>query len=386
MGQGGAAALFVFRPWMLLAAALIAQGRRWPERLLLYGLALLLALLAESAMLLMLGATDPWSAGLRGLMAGAGLALVFDMLVRLGRRFGRAGLAGALVLGVAVLLVPGALRPYEALVLGTAPPLPTGPKPDLMLLTGLPLIWGEAGPFEPQSRPAAALSYLEGEFTLRPLDAATPDALAAGKLLLLAQPQRLAPEELVAIDSWMRRGGRALVLSDPALIWPTELPLGDIRRPPPIGLLGPLLARWGLELAPGEPGLATLQTADGRLVTAAPGRFEARAPSCRLEHGGLIAHCLVGRGRALLVADADLLHDALWLPGGASDPRLRTADNPQLVADWLDRLAGLDRERAAAPIQWIARDANTGLAVGLGFAALLLAGLAGLALTRVSRG
>jgi hypothetical protein len=105
-----------------------------------------------------------------------------------------------------------------------------------------------------------------------------------------------------------------------------------------------------------------------------------------LEHGGLIAHCLVGRGRALLVADADLLHDALWLPGGASDPRLRTADNPQLVADWLDRLAGLDRERAAAPIQWIARDANTGLAVGLGFAALLLAGLAGLALTRVSRG
>jgi hypothetical protein len=57
----------------------------------------------------------------------------------------------------------------------------------------------------------------------------------------------------------------------------------------------------------------------------------------------------------LLVGDADLLTDALWAP--AESPRgherhLRLADNPLVVADWLDGLAGIERERADRLVAW----------------------------------
>jgi len=37
------------------------------------------------------------------------------------------------------------------------------------------------------------------------------------RAVLLAQPRALRPAELAAFDSWIRDGGRALVLADPAL-------------------------------------------------------------------------------------------------------------------------------------------------------------------------
>ena len=42
------------------------------------------------------------------------------------------------------------------------------------------------------------------------------------------------------------------ILTDPVLVWPSELALSDIRRPPPVGLLGPLLTHWGLRLEASE--------------------------------------------------------------------------------------------------------------------------------------
>ena len=151
----------------------------------------------------------------------------------------------------------------------------------------------------------------------------TDGKLAEGKLLLLAQPRVLDPHELVALDSWVRGGGRVLILTDPLLVWPSALPLGDIRRAPPVGLLGPLLDHWGLELGPS--GLTGLVTDDqpaagtGRLTMIAPGRFLVTGADCRRTKLYL-ASCRLGQGRALLVADADLLHDSAWAGPGWRRP------------------------------------------------------------------
>lgn len=46
---------------------------------------------------------------------------------------------------------------------------------------------------------------------------------------------------------------------------------------------------------------------------------------------------MVGKGTALLIADADLLDDALWLADPAQPLNMRTwtADNPQMLINWL---------------------------------------------------
>jgi len=218
-----------------------------------------------------------------------------------------------------------------------------------MLMTALPLIWGEGGAFDPASRPQQSYKKLQKEFRVRPLDVLDEAGLASGRLLLLAQPRALAPAELVALDEWVRGGGRALILTDPVLVWPSALPIGDVRRPPPIGLLGPLLAHWGLALDPpaeAGPEPALIETANGRrrIVMGAPGRLRKQSGACRIARLYL-ASCAIGRGRAILLADADLLHDETWLRPGTSEDARPISDNPLLIADYLDVLAGLSRAR-----------------------------------------
>jgi hypothetical protein len=379
-----------FRPWIMLAAALLA--RRWPVRARygLYGLTLLLATLAESLTLAQLGADAPWSDALRGLAAGALVATVFDLLIQGGRWFGRLGLAGAAVAGLAVLTVPGALAPYERLVLGPAPPESAAAKPDLMLMTALPIIWGEGGAFDPNARPAESYRYLQREFAVRPLDTLDPAQLAGGRLLLLAQPRALAPEELVALDAWVRRGGRVLILADPQLDWPSALPLGDIRRPPPLSFLGPLFTHWGLRLDPGlshDTGGARLTTDQlpepgWRLAVTRPGHLQ--APNCPAILLRIIVRCAIGSGQAILVADADLMRDDLWAPFGPGRHQ-RTADNPLIVAEWLDQLAGTKRERLDGGVQWLDPDVSLASAIAFGLLPLAFAALLGFVLSRVSR-
>ena len=387
-----------FRPWTILAASIAVSSRPVGERAILYALMLLLAFVCESLFLLTLGGSDPWSGGALGLLAGSGLAMLFDLLIQLGRRFGRVGLVAAALAASGLLILPGPLRPYEALVLGAAPRPARGPKPELMLFTALPIIWGETGPFDPDARPASSYRYLGQEFAIRPLDMLDAANLTRGKLLLVAQPRALAASEFAALDAWVRGGGRALILTDPALIWPSELPLGDIRRPPAIGLLGPLLGNWGLRMEPRPASGPVVEKLYGdwsnrRLVVAGTGRFMAADKRCQVWLPATFAHCRIGNGQAWLAADADLMNDALWSPPvGSDDLRRRSADNPLVVADWLDSLAGLKRERIAAPIQWIDDDASPTRAVLTGLLPLLLAGVAGvagvagLALARVRRG
>jgi hypothetical protein len=376
LGRAEALLFFVFRAWLLLLSALLVLNWRSPERVGFYVLALLLAGLSESLFLIGLGAGDPWPEAARGLAAGAVLLIVIEGALRLGRRLvGRWGGAGAAAALAVLFLVPGLLAPYEAVVLGPARAKASG-KQDLMLLTGLPLIWGETGPLDPNSRPAASYKALEEEFKIRPLDVLDSTSLGSGRLLLLAQPRALAPSELVALDDWVRRGGRALILTDPALLWPSELPRGDIRRAPAIGLLDPLLAHWGLRMeAPNAPAAVVEDVRSRRLALFAPGRFTSNSTSCTVGPASHIARCRLGRGSAILLGDADMMHDRLWVGPGEGGTRryARISDNPLLVADWLDELAGRHRERAQGSVNWIGREARPVLALLLALLPILAA-------------
>lgn len=367
-GRAEALLFFALRPWLLLAAAVLAQRFGWRIRYGFYAGALLIGGSSECLFLTGLGASNPWPEAARGIAAGVVLAALFDAVLQLGGRLaGRAGRSLATGVLVILLLVPDALRPYEAIVAGGGEG-PVAGEPDLMLMSALPLIWGEKGPFDRGSKPAASYQALGREFRIRPLDMLDGETLASGRLLLLAQPRALAPEELVALDTWVRRGGRVLILTDPRLVWPSDLPLGDIRRPPAVGLLDPLLTHWGIRLRPGPERLLARQVGSGGLerwlIMAAPGRFVAGGGHCSVGPEPQIARCRIGEGRAMLLADADLMHDDLWVgPGSRGTERhARLSDNPLILADWLDALAGARRSRAAAPVQWADRSADRRLA------------------------
>ncbi len=198
----------------------------------------------------------------------------------------------------------------------------------MTLLTALPLMWGEGTPADVLSGRARRSPLLDG-LSMRAIDAVTVPGLGHD-VLVIAQPRLLAPQDLVALDVWMRSGGRAVLFTDPHLVWPSAYPLGDPRRAPPITLLDPLLAHWGLDLLPGDEDVAVHDLAAGKLATLAAGRW--RIPAWCTAPDPLIADCRIGKGRAILVADADLLDTRLVEATGAA--------NRQWLESTIDDLAG----------------------------------------------
>jgi hypothetical protein len=182
-----------------------------------------------------------------------------------------------------------------------------------LLLTSLPLVFGEQFSIEQNGSPA--LKALESRYRVVPISVTDAAELSKGRLLLMAHPRAQPAEDLVALDQWVRGGGRVLLLADPLLEWPSERPLGDLLRPPPMFMDTGLLAHWGLKLdAPDERGLARRKLGGFEVVTDSPGRLSGR---CSVAGDGLVAHCTIGKGRATVIADADLL-DVADLGRGAS--------------------------------------------------------------------
>ncbi|MDE8650387.1 DUF4350 domain-containing protein [Novosphingobium album (ex Liu et al. 2023)] len=185
------------------------------------------------------------------------------------------------------------------------------------LYTSLPIAWHESARLsdllDRAGEPHWALATIGRHGALRPLDTLDgPDGklpLPPHALLILAQPRPLSPRENVALDDWVRAGGRVLLFADPMLTAPSIHPLGDPRRPQDVALLSPILARWGLELQFDETqaaGERTVPLARGALPVNLPGRFRAGSPDCVPEAGGLLAICRIGAGRVIAVADAAL--------------------------------------------------------------------------------
>jgi hypothetical protein len=141
------------------------------------------------------------------------------------------------------------------------------------------------------------------------------DPLAGLGLLVMAQPRALAPQENVALDRWVRKGGRLLLFADPMLTAQSAYAFGDRRRPESMVMLSPILARWGLVLefdAEQPGGLRDAELLGSKIPVDLPGRLAAMRGKarCALLAEGLAASCRIGKGGALVVADAALLEPA----------------------------------------------------------------------------
>ncbi len=186
---------------------------------------------------------------------------------------------------------------------GLQPRVPAD-RPNLLLLTSLPVIFSEQ--FSLQGGGSPALAALQSRYRVMPISVTGTADLTRGRLLLLAHPAAQLPEDLVALDDWVRRGGRVLLLADPLLEWPSERPLGDPLRPPPMFPDTGLLAHWGLRLdAPDERGPAVRKLGGYDIQTVSPGRFT--GAGCDISGDAAVARCRIGKGRAIVVADADFL-------------------------------------------------------------------------------
>lgn len=234
--------------------------------------------------------------------------------------------------------------PFALLASGYAPQVPA-PKPRVTMMTSLPIVWSNAKnvaealaaktPVDP------AFAILDQYTRLSPVDSLTDAQLAQTDVLFLAHPRAMAPADLVRVDIWVRGGGRALILADGLSGWEPPFALGDSRNPPITSLLTPLLDHWGIGLAaPSDAAPLMVQTRTSRVRLHSPGRFDHIPPKCLDRADAIILQCRLGKGEAILVADADLLSENLWRDGGQGDVwRDRSADNMAWILDQFDDLA-----------------------------------------------
>jgi hypothetical protein len=333
-------------PALLLAWLQRREARRGRWRTI--GLAAALLLVSQAGLALALSAGPPW---LQLGVSALGWSIILFAADALARwRRGRAItllLAAAIVTGWFVgghWLLASLYRPAVA------------QGPAATMLTGLPLRWSGGTDLSAMLAQGAnddtALVRLGAAGPLRLVDSLIDDPPAPGGALLLAHPRALAPRELVAVDVFVRGGGRAVILADALTAWPMRHPLGDPRNPPVTSLLTPLLDHWGVTLgaAAADSRRAMPADVDGarlRLVTA--GRFETLPPTCRPYADRHVARCRIGQGDVWLVGDADLLFAPLWQSDPEWADHLRKAD----TAEWLGARLWPDATDAALQPLWI---------------------------------
>ncbi len=226
-------------------------------------------------------------------------------------------------------------------------------KPPVYLMSTLPLKWGEGDVKDVAqgvSDPALFYSALVERYLIKDADGLDKIEASPDGMLIMVQPRLLAPSENVALDKWVRGGGRLVLFADPALQWESRFPLGDSRRPLFTSLLSPLLDQWGVQLALPVKDDAKPSEIDGsRIETLSRGFWlqhphVERVPDCHTDRSALIAECRIGKGRVLLLADVDLLQDRYW-----TNNMLGGSDNRDWVLDLIDRMA---KRRGIDGILW----------------------------------
>lgn len=365
-GRGVADALpFVaFMPWLVLILLVAIGDMQWRRRSSCLIAALLLAAVSEILFVRLLGGTAT-SAIVPLWMAGVGMVLggMLDLVVQGARRLGGGWRLLGFALGAGLLLLPPVIPAFERLAVH--PPRLSSPadRPTLRVLTGLPLFWDERV-LGAAASPGPVIAKLADAYTLVPIDGLDRRSLVAARLLLVAQPRPLQPAEQVALDAWLRGGGKALILADPDLRWPSRLPVGDARRAPAQDMTGGLFGHWGLRLeSTGGAGWIDIPWPHPlRVMVDGAGRFMRTTGTCVILADGLGADCRLGRGRALLFADADLLRGDLASHAGVA------FDNSALLVSWLDTLRGAQLRDQARANAWIDSSASPGLAIAVALA------------------
>lgn len=196
--------------------------------------------------------------------------------------------------------------------------------PAIGLMSSLPLYWPADAALADIAAGTAAVPWqrraIETRYRIVPLDTLSPipalspgapetDPLAGLERLAVIQPRGLSPADNVALDNWVRGGGRLLMVLDPALTGDYAAPLGDPRRPVDSALIPPVVERWGLAI--GFP-LDKPDAGDAGLVALLP----AAANACT-QPAAAIAVCRIGKGEVTLIADAALFeHPELAGEGG----------------------------------------------------------------------
>lgn len=216
---------------------------------------------------------------------------------------------GAPLVAALVLLAAAAFALSRTHVPRTTSP---SDKPKLLLLTSLPLLFGEG--FSLKGGGSPALEALERRYRVVPISVTSAEELSRGGLLLMAHAPAQTAENLVALDDWVRAGGRVMLLADPLLEWPSERPLGDRLRPAPMFMDTGLLQHWGVRLdGPERRGPALRKLGGYDVLTVSPG---ALSGACEISADRLVARCRVARGRATVVADSDFLDTPQLGSGG----------------------------------------------------------------------
>lgn len=190
-------------------------------------------------------------------------------------------------------------------------------NPRLGLMTTLPIYWPEAADvgelLQRGEQPGQIRQTLETRFAIEPIDTLEAEVLRGYDRLILAQPRALSPAENVALDGWVRQGGRLLLFADPMLTRHSQFGIGDKRRAQDVILLSPILTHWGLELTfdPDQP--PAQREIDGptaAVPVALAGSFGLLPGSgCTLSGQGVLAQCMIGRGTVTILADAAVLDE-----------------------------------------------------------------------------
>lgn len=225
------------------------------------------------------------------------------------------------------------------------------PRAKIQLMTSLPIVWGDGASMESiiagKSSPAPIYAHWQKHYDITAVDSFEGLEKSGTDIVLLVQPPAMDPADLAAFDAWVRAGGKAIILTDPMLVWPSAFPLGDKRRPLASGLLSPLLSHWGLEMQITDEGTgsAKLQFPDATITAVGIGTFKSLSKpendqaACALSAGNIMARCALDDGHAIILADADFLNDALWSVGtGKAGPDGETGivgettpDAPRLI-------------------------------------------------------
>lgn len=343
------AAPIIALPMLLLALWHRGEGAALRWRTVI---AVLVCLAVAQALIgVVLAGSIAWFQLALTLLTGAAAAYVADRLVQWRpRRTFLAWLAAlALVIGwfaASHMLLASLYRPATA----------SAGAPATTMLTGLPLRWSGSGDIAAIIADKAgddpALVRLEAMGQVSLVDSLIDAVPPPGGALLIAHPRALAPQELVAIDAFVRGGGKAVVLADALSGWPAPHPLGDPRNPPVTSLLTPLLDHWGVTLgaAPTDDNDASaVDVGRARLRLSSAGAFERLPPTCRSFADRRVAQCRIGAGEAWLVGDADLLFAPLWSPLVPGADHLRQAD----TIEWLSARLWPDAGVAVLQPLWI---------------------------------
>ncbi|ALE17163.1 hypothetical protein AMC99_01875 [Altererythrobacter epoxidivorans] len=197
------------------------------------------------------------------------------------------------------------------------------------LMTSLPIYWGEGADMATIASGDAPHPWMRGvierHYLIQPLDALGADIdpsadappanpLAGMERLAIIQPRSISPADNAALDEWVRKGGKLLLVLDPMLSGRYDYSLGDPRHPTVSALIPPVMARWGLMMQYDDSQSFDVRMVDavgdqiptvmaGELLPFGEDGDEGRA-DCTIKPGGVVAVCTVGKGRATIVADA----------------------------------------------------------------------------------